>query len=159
MRANQASRKVAKPPNPKDHQRARPPCAANGKNEIVFLKHVRMLSKKHAGGSEPTDENWLPTDPGSENLQPGRTESDKSADNRSAQKQMWTEFPCLPAHDLNNYIGVVLGRAQLLSDKCASDEKMARDCQEIIFATSRIAALIKHSRCQEQAKPHIKKTL
>jgi|SRR5579864_775483 len=159
MRANQSGRNVAKPTKPKDHQRARPLCAPNGKNETLLLEHVRMLLREHAGRSEPMDGNWLPSDPCSENLEPGRAKSDKRADNRSAQEQMWSEFPCLLAHDLNNYIGIVLGRAQLLSEKCASDEKMAEDCKHIIFATYSIAVLIKHSRCQAQAKPDIQKTL
>lgn len=159
MRANQSGRNVAKPPKPKDHQRAGPPRAPNGKNETLLLEHVRMLSREHAGRSEPMDWNWLPTDPCSENLEPGRAESDKSADKRSAQERMWSESPCLLAHDLNNYIAIVLGRAQLLSEKCASDEKMAEDCKHIIFATYRIAALIKHSRCQARAKLDIQKTL
>jgi len=131
MRANQSGRNVAKPPKPKDHQRARPPCAPNGKNETLSFEHVL---REHAGRGEPMDGNWLPTDPCSEELEPGRAESGKSADKRCAQEQMWSEFPCLLAHELNNYIGIVLGRAQLLSEKCASDEKMAKDCQSISFS-------------------------
>lgn len=159
MRANQSGRNVAKPPKLKDHQRARLPCAPNGKNETLLLERIRMLLREHAGRVKPMDGNRLPTDPCSQNLEPGRAESDNSADNRWAQEQMWSEFPCLLAHELNNYIGIVLGRAQLLSEKCASDEKMAEDCQHIIFATYKIAALIKHSRCQAQAQPGIEKAL
>ena len=146
------------PPKPKDRQRARPPCAPTGKNEALLPEQIPMLLREDAGRPEPMDRNWVPTNPCSENLEPGRAESDKCEDNRSAQEQMRSQFPCLLAHDLNNYIGIVLGRAQLLSEKCASDEKMAEDCQRIIFATSRIASLIKHSRCQAQAKPDIQKT-
>lgn len=129
MRVNQSGRNVAKPRKPKDYQRTRPPYAPN----------------------------WLSTDPCYEKLEPGTAALDESADSRSPQEH-WSEFPCLLAHDLNNYIGIVLGRAQLLSEKCASDEKMAEDCEHIISVTYRIAALIKHSSCQGQAKPRIQKT-
>ncbi|HKV78782.1 MAG TPA: PilZ domain-containing protein [Candidatus Sulfotelmatobacter sp.] len=66
-------------------------------------------------------------------------------------EQMLSAHPCRLAHDLNNYVGVILGRTQLLAENCSSYQEMLTHCSHIIVATRKIATLIKDSRCSDRS--------
>ena len=69
--------------------------------------------------------------------------SDPHINDMSEREQVWNEVRRRLAHDLNNYVSVVMGRAQLLAERCTADEEMTKDCVHIIAASLRIAAMIK----------------
>jgi hypothetical protein len=55
---------------------------------------------------------------------------------------------CTLAHDLNNYLGVVIGRCELLADHASKDAQVARHSSAILDAARKMADLIRGSTCK-----------
>jgi len=55
---------------------------------------------------------------------------------------------CTLAHDLNNYLGVVIGRCELLVDHASKDAQVARHSSAILDAARKMADLIRGSTCE-----------
>jgi len=54
---------------------------------------------------------------------------------------------CTLAHDLNNYLGVVIGRCELLADHASEDAQVARHLSAILEAACKMADFIRGSAC------------
>ena len=55
---------------------------------------------------------------------------------------------CTLAHDLNNYLGVVIGRCELLLDHASKDAQVARHSSAILDAARKMANLIRGRTCE-----------
>jgi len=55
---------------------------------------------------------------------------------------------CTLAHDLNNYLGVVIGRCELLVDHAPKDAQAAKHSSAILDAARKMANLIRGSTCE-----------
>ena len=55
---------------------------------------------------------------------------------------------CTLAHDLNNYLGVVIGRCELLADHAYKDAQVAMHSSAILDAARKMADLIRGSTCE-----------
>lgn len=55
---------------------------------------------------------------------------------------------CTLAHDLNNYLGVVIGRCELLVDHASKDAQVARHSSAILDAARKMVDLIRRSTCK-----------
>lgn len=55
---------------------------------------------------------------------------------------------CRLAHDLKNYLGVVIGRCELLLDHASKDAQIARHSSAILIAARKMSDLIRGSTCE-----------
>jgi len=139
MRVNSSDRRTAQRPNRNDAPSLLLPSRSPTVKEQK-AKRAGASVKAYADRDEQRKCTSLPVTNG----YAGNAEQDaKRSGKASAEQQVWKNFQCRLAHDLNNYVGIVMGRAQLLAEKCATDKRMAEDCSNIISASLRIAALVK----------------
>lgn len=139
MSVNPCDRRTAKGPNRKDTPLPllpyRPPEVKKERS-----KRASASFTAHADRDEQREcDSPLPPKGCEGNSEHNAARSDEAL----AEEQVWNDLQCRLAHDLNNYVGIVMGRAQLLAEKCATDKRMIEDCSHIISASRRIAALVR----------------
>ena len=75
-------------------------------------------------------------------------------DNVTSQ-QVFSDPICRLAHDLNNHLSIVLGRAELMAKRFSADEQTLRELADIISATRKMAEQIKRTHCRMSAKTDV----